>query len=47
MIETFVGLARYNELGEQTGGTPGDQLQVGTPDPNGELALIPLSADTS
>ena len=29
MIETFVGLARYNELGEQTGGTPGDQLQVG------------------
>ena len=43
MIETFVGLARYNEFGEQTGGVPGDQLQVGKPDPNGELALIPLS----
>ena len=43
MIETFVGLARYNENGEQTGGVPGDQLQVNKPDPNGELALIPLA----
>ena len=43
MNEIFVGLARYNEHKEQTGGVPGDQLQVGTPDPNGEVALVPLA----
>lgn len=43
MNEIFVGLARYDEHKQQSGGEPGDQLQVGTPDPNGEVALVPLA----
>ena len=42
MTDTYVGLARYNEYGEQSGGIMGDQLQTSTPDSQGELATIPL-----
>lgn len=43
MIETLIGLARYDENGNQSGGHPGDQLQVDLPDRHGEVALITLS----
>ena len=43
MVEVYVGLARYNEYGEQTGGQMGDQLQTSVPDATGELAIIPLA----
>lgn len=43
MTETYIGLARYDENGNQTGGRPGDQLQVSTPDKQGEVALVKLS----
>lgn len=42
MIETYIGLARYDENGNQSGGVPGDQLQTGVPDTTGEVAIIKL-----
>ena len=42
MIETLIGLARYDENGNQSGGRPGDQLQVDLPDRHGEVALVTL-----
>jgi hypothetical protein len=43
MTETYIGLARYDENGNQSGGRPGDQLQVDIPDKNGEVALVKLA----
>lgn len=43
MADTYVGLARHDEFGNQEGGVPGDQLQENVPDSNGEVCLIPLA----
>ena len=43
-MNIYVGYGRYNENHQATGGLPGDQLQTGTPNYNGEVALATLDS---
>lgn len=43
MEDIYIGLARYDENHNRSGGQPGDQLQTGLIDTTGEIAFVTLS----